>query len=102
MRTGFIAIAILALVGQGCSDKAKTGGQAGPSAQPRPDGEAMAARASQAKGEAEMAGFRDGRTVASAQPELAAPQPLAPADGSEFNQFPRKTTLKWTPVTGAA
>jgi WD40 repeat protein len=33
---------------------------------------------------------------------LAAPWQLAPKDGSVFNQFPRKMTLRWAPVTGAA
>ncbi len=32
---------------------------------------------------------------------LAAPVPSAPADGSVFNQYPRKTELSWNPVQGA-
>jgi hypothetical protein len=35
------------------------------------------------------------------QPDVA-PRQLAPTDGSVFDHFPRKTTLRWAPVAGAA
>jgi len=96
MRTGFFAVAILAFAGAGCMSK-KT---EAPSVQPRSEAEAEAYRASQAKGRANVARPREKGDPA-AQTALVAPQPIAPANGSEFNQFPRKTTLKWSPVTGA-
>jgi hypothetical protein len=101
MRSGLIATAILALVGAGCLDKGKGSGGA-ESAQPRSEAEAEAeaARASQAKGKVQMS--RPGEKIdPAARVELVAPEPLSPSDGSEFNQFPRKTTLTWAPVTGA-
>jgi len=33
--------------------------------------------------------------------DLVAPRQLAPAPGTVFNHFPRKTTLRWAPVAGA-
>jgi hypothetical protein len=33
---------------------------------------------------------------------LAAPQPLSPANGTEFDHYPRVTKLEWSAVPGAA
>ena len=33
---------------------------------------------------------------------LAAPQPVAPVGGAQFDHFPRATKLEWSPVSGAA
>ena len=34
--------------------------------------------------------------------QLPAPAPLSPKNGARFNKFPRRTTLRWRPVRGAA
>jgi hypothetical protein len=38
----------------------------------------------------------------SARKSLAAPQPVSPANGTEFNHYPRLTKLEWSAVPGAA
>src|SRR5262245_11083031 len=75
MRAACVAIVTIALAVAGCSDARKT----------------EAARVTAEAGPAQ----------APTRSELVAPEPLAPADGSEFNQFPRKTTVRWSPVAGA-
>jgi len=98
MRSLFAAATILALVGMGCN---RVKSDAPPSQEYRSEAEAEAARASQAKAKSAMNRPKEGKAAIGAPSDLTAPQPLAPANGSEFNQFPRKTTLKWSPVTGA-
>jgi len=97
MKSGFVAVAILASACVGCSDAAKA------------KADADAARTAQAKAEAELAEAkaelakaRAGNVESPAKSELVAPRPLAPADGSELSEFPRKTTVRWVPVAGAA
>jgi TonB family protein len=34
--------------------------------------------------------------------DLVAPKPISPSDGTVFDQFPRKTALKWSEVKGAS
>jgi hypothetical protein len=103
MRTGLIVLPIFLIAGIGCSDAAK--------AKARAEVEAEAARAAQAKAESELARVKDEANLAKVKAhqvenpgrlELVAPRPVAPANGSLLDVFPRKTTLRWTPLDGAA
>jgi hypothetical protein len=44
----------------------------------------------------------DIHTRAHPVPAFAAPKPISPPDGSIFSNFPRTTSLSWTPVPRAA
>src|SRR5262245_42751245 len=107
MKAGLIAMGMVALGVIGCADA-------------KNKAEAEAARAAQAKAEAELARIRAetessrGKTVSDhssaksasagspAVSELAAPKPLEPSAGSVLSNFPRNTTVKWSPIAGAA
>jgi hypothetical protein len=111
MRATLIAILFFALVGAGCTDPKKTEEEAARLAQTKADADAATARAAQAKAEAELAkvksdaerGAAKGSESGSpAKTELAVPRQLAPADGSVLDQFPRKLTLRWAALAGAA
>jgi hypothetical protein len=99
MKSALIVITIVALTCAGCSDasKAKADAEAARVAQARAEAELV-----RVKAEAEHANSQSRKVESPAKTELVAPQPLSPADGSEFSNFPRKTTIKWSPVAGAA
>jgi hypothetical protein len=113
MRDGLVAIVVFALTCSGCSDPAKSKGEADAAraAQAKAEAEAAAARAAQAQAEAALAKIKGkpapandktGKVEPAAKAARAAPRQVAPANGSELNQVPRKTMVRWAPVAGAA
>jgi hypothetical protein len=104
MKAGLVLIPMLALMGMGCSDatKGKAEAEAARAAQAKAEAELAGAKAETAKAEAELAAAKAAKGAPPVRFELVAPLQLAPEDRSILDQFPRKTTLRWAPVAGAA